>query len=144
MAQSVNKIFLLQERAIRTICKQQYRNHTDPLFKKENILKLNDLYNLHGSLFMYDYRNSKLPISFHNFFVQSTHAINLRIIKQSIVKEHELNFPQNCLNTISLLFGIKAIPSQQIFKKTLMKLASNTYSENVHCDNIRCIQCHDK
>ena len=39
---------------------------------------------------------------------------------------------------------IKAIPSKQIFKKTLMKLTNNTYLENVHCDNIRCIQCHDK
>ena len=40
-ARSVNKIFLLQARAVRTICKQKYRGHADPLFKKLNILKLN-------------------------------------------------------------------------------------------------------
>ena len=149
-AQSVNKIFLLQKRAIRTLCKQQYRNHTNPLFKKENILKLNDLYNLHVSLFMHDYQNSKLPISFHNFFVQNTHAINLRN-NQTVYRERartkfssklpKHNFPLiwNQIDTT-----IKAIPSKQIFKKTLMKLTNNTYLENVHCDNIRCIQCHDK
>ena len=106
-AQSVNKIFLLQIRAMRTICKQQYRNHTDPLFKKENILKLNDFYNLHVSLFMYDYRHSKLPISFHNFFVQNTHAINLRN-NQTVYRESALTkFSSKLLNIISLLFGIK-------------------------------------
>ena len=33
---------------------------------------------LHVSLFMHDYRHSKLPISFHNFFVQNAHALNVR------------------------------------------------------------------
>ena len=99
---------------------------------------------------MHDYQNSKLPISFHNFFVQNTHAINLRN-NQTVYRERartkfssklpKHNFPLiwNQIDTI-----IKAIPSKQIFKKTLMKLTNNTYLENVHCDNIRCIQCHDK
>ena len=149
-AQSVNKIFILQKRAIRTICKQQYRDHTDPLFKKENLLKLNDLHNLHVSLFMHDYRHIKLPISFHNFFVQNTHAINLRN-NQTVYRERartkfssklpKHNFPLiwNQIDTT-----MKEIPSKQTFKKTLMKLANSTYSENVHCDNIRCLQCHEK
>ena len=149
-AQSVNKIFILQKRTIRTICKQQYRNHTNPLFKKENILKLNDLHNLQVSLFMHDYRHSKLPISFHNFFVQNTHAINLRN-NQAVHRERartkfssklpKHNFPLiwNQIDTT-----IKEIPSKQTFNKTLMKLANNTYSENAHCSNIRCLQCHEK
>ena len=99
---------------------------------------------------MYDYRNSKLPISFQNFFVQNTHAINLRN-NQTVYRERprtkfssklpKHNFP---LIWNQIDNTIEAIPSKQILTKTLMKLANNTYSENVHCDNIRCIQCHDK
>ena len=37
---------LLQKRAIRTINKANYNSHTDPLFKRSKILKLNDLYEL--------------------------------------------------------------------------------------------------
>ena len=70
-AQTMNKIFILQKRAIRTICKRKYRDHTEPLFKKENILKINDVFKLHVNLFMYDYRQDHLPDlpeSFNHFF----------------------------------------------------------------------------
>ena len=60
-AQTINKICILQKRAIRTICKHKYRDHTEPLFKKENILKINDVFKLHVNLFMYDYRQNHLP-----------------------------------------------------------------------------------
>ena len=72
---------------------------------------------------MHDYQNSKLPISFHNFFVQNTHAINLRN-NQTVYRERartkfssklpKHNFPLiwNQIDTT-----IKAIPSKQIFKK---------------------------
>ena len=42
-AQTINKIFILQKLAILTICKLKYRDHTEPLFKKEDILKINDV-----------------------------------------------------------------------------------------------------
>ena len=64
----INKIFILQKRAIRTICKCKYRDHTEPLFKKENILKINDVFKLHVNLSMYDYRQNHLPESFNNVF----------------------------------------------------------------------------
>ena len=35
---------LLQKRAIRAINKAKYNSHTEPLFKRSKILKLNDLY----------------------------------------------------------------------------------------------------
>ena len=57
-AQTINKIFILQKRAIHTICKCKYRDHTEPLFKKENILKINDIFKLHVNLFMYDYHQN--------------------------------------------------------------------------------------
>ena len=67
----VHKTELLQKRAIRTINKAKYNSHTEPLFKRSNILKLKDLYEYQSSLFVYDFANNRLPHSFDNTFVKS-------------------------------------------------------------------------
>ena len=41
---NIKKIITLQKRAIRTINKVWYRSHTEPLFKSNQILKLEDMY----------------------------------------------------------------------------------------------------
>ena len=38
-----NRIFQLQKKAIRTITRSKYNAHTEPLFKKLNILKVNEI-----------------------------------------------------------------------------------------------------
>ena len=46
---------LIQKRAIRIINNKNYRHHTDPLFKANQISKITDLYKYHVSSFMYDF-----------------------------------------------------------------------------------------
>ena len=58
----------LQKRAIRLVTKSSYNSHTDPLFKTTRILKLDDMFEYHTMLFMYDYTNNTLPKSFTHFF----------------------------------------------------------------------------
>ena len=41
-----SRLFKLQKRAIRIITCSKYNAHTDPLFKKMNLLKISDLYNI--------------------------------------------------------------------------------------------------
>ena len=41
---TLKRTMTLQKRALRTINNVSYNSHTDPLFKKSNILKLNDLF----------------------------------------------------------------------------------------------------
>ena len=48
--------------------RSKYNAHTDPLFKKHNILKLSDLIQLNQTLFVRQYKNGKLPESFFGFF----------------------------------------------------------------------------
>ena len=57
----------VQKRAIRVINNKTFRHHTDPLFKRNNILKVSDLYKLHVFSFMHDLVNNKLPGSFDEF-----------------------------------------------------------------------------
>ena len=91
----------VQKRAIRTICKLKYRDHTEPLFKKENILKVNDVFKLHVNLFMYDYRQNHLPESFNNFSLITYKETQIIVDVQIhfIANDHELNSLPHCPNT---------------------------------------------
>ena len=67
----MNKIILLQKRAIRSITKSHYNSHTEPLLQKCNIPKIQDLFNVEVTLFMHDYVNNTLPSFFNNIHVYS-------------------------------------------------------------------------
>ena len=64
----LNRTFLLQKRAIRTINRVSYNSHTDPLFKSSEILKLNELHEYESAQFMYKYHTNRLPASFNSMF----------------------------------------------------------------------------
>ena len=54
---ALKKTIQLQKRALRTINKTSYNSHTDPLFKENNILKIQDLYEQQIMLFMHGWVN---------------------------------------------------------------------------------------
>ena len=62
------KIYNMQKKIVRIINNKSYRSHTDPLFKKCQLLKLEDLYTLQVALFMHDYKYDRLPPSFTDIF----------------------------------------------------------------------------
>ena len=69
---------ILQKRAIRTICRANYNSHTEPLFKKLNIMKLKEQYEYEAAILMYKFVHNKLPLYFKHTFkfhyeVQSSH-----------------------------------------------------------------------
>ena len=65
---SLHKLQRVQKCAMRVINKQnKFRHHTDPLFKRNNILRVSDLYKLQVFSFMHNLVNNKLPGSFYEF-----------------------------------------------------------------------------
>ena len=64
----LEKVFLLQKKAIRAITKSDFLAHTDPLFKKLRITKLNDLYFIKLASLMWDYDNDVIPSSLNVWF----------------------------------------------------------------------------
>ena len=68
---NISTISILQKRAIRVINRARYNNHTEPLFRKNNILKVTDLHTLRALIFMHKLKSDKLPNSFKNmnFFI---------------------------------------------------------------------------
>ena len=72
-------------------------DHSEPPYKKLNILRLTDLVTLHNALLMYNYHYNLLPASFENFFktVTSIQSYNTRLASKST----------DYLNTIKTNYG---------------------------------------
>lgn len=60
----------LQNRALRTINFADMNANPNPLYKNNNILKINDQVKVKNVLFIYDFLHNYLPICFHNEFLQ--------------------------------------------------------------------------
>ena len=61
------RIYILQKKALRLICKTYYLAHTDPLFIKLNTMKVKDIYVRHCLKFFYNHEKGWLPSYFSNF-----------------------------------------------------------------------------
>ena len=65
---------------MRIITCSKYNAHTEPIFKKLNILKVNDIYKLTAIKFYYKFKNNLLPRSFQYIFTSEmpSHAHDTR------------------------------------------------------------------
>ena len=77
---TLQPIVILQKKALRLMTFSKFDEHSSPLFKKLNIIKLNDLVSYHIALFMYRFKNRLLPLVFDTFFpeVSEIHQYNTR------------------------------------------------------------------
>ena len=62
-----NKLFKLQKKIIRVITKSKYNMHTDPLFRKCDILKVHDILFQQEWKFYHKLKNNNLPSYFLNY-----------------------------------------------------------------------------
>ena len=86
-ATTCRPLYILQKKVIRIITKSKYDDHTDPLFKAMNILKLEDLIFYCNAIFMYNFHNNNLPKTFHSYCrkVSESHQYNTRLASKSSV-----------------------------------------------------------
>ena len=73
---NLNRIVLLQKRAMRVIDKDTFDGHTDPIFKGMKVLKFNDIYLFYLGKFMFLFINSLLPQSFDNYYFRINEVPN--------------------------------------------------------------------
>lgn len=66
-----DKISRLQKASMRIMTFSEFKAHSEPLFKKLQILKFCDNLILNNCLFVYDYFHTKLPNSFNNTFTRA-------------------------------------------------------------------------
>ena len=79
---NLNKLELLQKKAIRTISLSKYNAHTVPIFKKTEILPIKDQATYSSLLTMYDYVHQRLPCSFDNLWKKNNTRAN-RVLRNA-------------------------------------------------------------
>ena len=65
---NLNRLFLLQKRAVRIISNEAFDAHSDTSFEDLKILKFNCIYLLHIGKLMFQFKSGMLPHSFDNKF----------------------------------------------------------------------------
>ena len=62
------KTYVLQKKAIRLITFSHYLEHSSPLFKQLNLLKLKDIITMSNIIFTHNTLNNKSPLIFNDYF----------------------------------------------------------------------------
>ena len=121
----LNRLFLLQKRAVRLICNESFLAHTDPLFSRTGILKVHDIYRLNVALYMFEAR--------HSGIFDRNHQYATRSYQDLVPFNNRLTVTGNSLrvngpiiwNTIPQ--EIRNLPTLSIFKKRYKKHLLSTY-----------------
>ena len=146
---NIKRIETLQKRCIRNVSLENYRAHSEPLFKKLNILKFSDKLAHSRAVFMHKYRHKKLPKSFTGIFtdtmmtdmMQSRHN-DYNYQNVPAVRKNLENFPlkQIIFNWNFLSLDLKATADPLEFDLSLKRKYISQYSYEIDCPN-DCFNC---
>ena len=131
-----NTISVLQKNAMRIITFSEFKAHSEPLFKKLQVLKFTDSIALNNCLFVYDFLNGNLPDSYTGTFSRiqdSDQNYPTRQARTGLLKAPKYN---------STAFGLKCIYKNCInswnkystMVNTASKLKQNTANKFKHVD----------
>ena len=124
----LNRLFLLQKRAVRLICNDSFLAHTDPLFFRTGILKLHDIYRLNVALYMFEARHSGIFNRNHHYATRSYQDL--------VPFDNRLTVTGNSLRVSgpiiwnSIPQDIRSLPSLSIFKNRYKKHLLASYDNN--------------
>lgn len=90
----LRRLEILQKKAVRTISKMSYNSHTEPLFKKLQILKFNDIFTFQLSSLMHSFINDTLPAPLMTIFTvnRTIHSHETRHLHQPHVQYRKTAF----------------------------------------------------
>ena len=132
----LNRLVILQKKAIRVCTHSHYLAHTPPLFKELATLSLRDRIVFKTGLFMYKYVNSLLPNIFNDYFMTHfmKHNLNTRnkhnfVLPFCRLKVRQLNSIQYKGVKIWNNFdcNLKCLNSLNLFRSHLKRQLLNTY-----------------
>lgn len=144
----LKKIKTLQKKCVRNIAGKDFRSHTDPLFKKLEILKLDDLIQYNLLAFMHKLFLGKQPESFIDFLkkpdnFESSYRRKYCFEVDKLKNDNVGRFPTavlprawNALDSVT-----KCIKSHKSFKKFIYGSFTETYSNNIKCREKSCPDC---
>ena len=102
----LNKIHVLQKRAVRIIDNSYYLSHSTPIFKKLGLLKVRDVFKLTFLKFLFKVKTNNLPSNCVNL-IQLNNVANprysMRYVNVFICPPHKKAFREKCIK----IFGPK-------------------------------------
>jgi len=146
-----------QKAAIRILSNSKYNSHTEPLFKKLEILPLIQLANYMKMKFMQCAVQNLLPVSFENVWIKNRErrvtlegldTIELRndndLYETPSRLEQFTRFPISYLPSLwnTLPDTLTIIRNKNEFNKTLKKHMLQELSEIITCTRLLCPSCH--
>ena len=148
---SCDRITTLQKKAIRIISSVNFNAHTEPLFKKLNILMVKDLMYQKALNFYFRYCNNELPAYFENMFsavpITHTYPTRHRHVPRYAIPLH--SSVQNCIRfyipkilttTPEIILDKIHTHSYTGFSKYFKLFTINNYSER--CTVANCYICN--
>ena len=145
---SIEEILLLQKKALRHVLKTYYLAHSDPLFLKLGILKIEDLISLERSLIVHNFKNNHLPSSFDRKYFEFITEKDLdRRNDPLFLKVPEVNHKHLHRNPFIMIihalnkvpYDIKIISKTSTFKSSLTSHLLSKY--NTICSKANCRPC---
>ena len=128
----LNRIHILQKRAIRIITNSKPYTHSDPLFKKMKLLTIYDIHKFVTCTFMYQYINNTLPKFLGNCFIKKNFMHNIRQNNILYVPNYKYNVSRCSIKysgpTIwnNLSNTMKCCQSLSVFKRTYKNYLLNS------------------
>ena len=133
----LDKLLLLQKKALRIICHTAFRAHTDPLFSDNKIMKIKDLHLFQLGQLMYNYKKNALPaifqsmftknLSFHNYPTRHSDEFHLPLLRTVLAQKTFIYDGPKFWN--SLCENIRNAPSLSSFKKRLKTHLLQSYAD---------------
>ena len=123
-----DKISRLQKAAMRIMTFSEFRAHSEPLFKKLEILKFSDSLTVNNCSFVYDYFNNNLPNSFKNTFLR-TNDLHKYSTRQAATGQ--LYIPKYETTT----FGLKCIYKRCINSWNRLSMEFNRINRDINANN---------
>ena len=136
-----SRLFKLQKRAMRTITLSKYNAHTEPIFKKLNMLKINEMYNISLLKFYFKFINKCLPKYFMNILHYHEHPYSTRTRDDPIHPRTNTNSARKSVRNHLPNF-LKNMPQAITDKITTHSLASFSKYCKAYYINMYEYQCH--
>lgn len=130
----VHKLFIMQKKAVRIIAGAKYNEHTDPLFKRLEILKLNDIHEVKISKYMFALDKGTLPIPLMNTITPNNivHNHNTRNLNNPHIQPRRTNIAGRCIRHNGPVVWYK-IPIDIKEARTIKSFTYKLKKRYIHC-----------
>lgn len=146
---ALKRLIVLQKKSLRAISNSKYNCHTNPLFKRYNVIKLEDIFKLNCCKLSYRQKLNILP-SYHNSkitFNKNTNRYNTRQNHDIYIKRISINLQKQMLNYKigtawnNLPLELKSVSnlSLKLFVKKVKKYYLSSYTTTCFIPN--CMPC---